>query len=225
MMKRQNVRRLQRIAVWVFLFLAWGGFLLHAQTLPPKPDRYFTDQAGVVDAGTADAINRQLDQFERDTSNQILVAIYPSLPPNAEVYQYGTQVAASWAPGQKNKNNGAVLFVFIQDHKIYIAVGRGLEGVLPDAICNRIISQQITPLFRQGNYAGGIQAGVNAMLAATKGEYTGNGSTQDDRQRSSNENDNQFSPWIFLLFIIIFIIIRMSLPPGYRSGPFIFTGG
>ena len=104
-------------------------------------------------------INQQLEQFERETSNQIVVAIYPSLPPDAEIAQYSTDTYNAWGVGQKGKDNGAVLFVFVNDHKMFIATGRGLEGALPDAICKKIITQVIAPPFKQGNYAGGIQAG------------------------------------------------------------------
>ena len=172
------------------LLAAWAGTALHAApALPAKPDRYFTDEAHVVDGATASQINDQLEQFERDTSNQILVAIYPSLPPDAEIAQYATMIGNAWGVGQKGPslgqkggNNGAILFVFVNDHKMFIATGRGLEGALPDATCKNIITGVITPAFRQGDYAGGVRAGVNAMIAATKGEYIGTGVTQAEKR-------------------------------------------
>ena len=187
------------------------------QNIPPKPDQYITDNAGVLDAGTVAAVNAQLDNFERATSNQILVAIYPNLPQDAELYQYCTDVASAWAPGQKGKDNGAVLFVFINDHKMYIATGRGLEGALPDAICKNIITYQIGPSFKQGDYAGGIQAGVNAMLAATKGEYKGTGSTDDDQK--------EVPAWVVVLIILLIIGLQIYFACQRGSGPVIFTSG
>ena len=79
--------------------------------------------------------------------------------------------------GKKDKNNGAVLFVFVQDHKMFLQVGYGLEGVLPDALCKRIIDEQISPRFKAGDFDGGLTAGVPSILAATKGEYKGTGRT------------------------------------------------
>jgi uncharacterized membrane protein YgcG len=122
----------------VLFLLALWGMALHADpALPPKPTEYLTDEAHVIDAGTASAINDQLQQFERDTSNQILVAIYPALPDQAEIAQYATQTYNAWGVGQKGAsvgqkggNNGAILFVFINNHKMFIATGRGLEGAL-----------------------------------------------------------------------------------------------
>jgi uncharacterized protein len=204
----------------LFLLLCLAGSLWGQENLPPKPDRYVTDQAGVLDAGTVDSINNELEQFEKDTSNQILVAIYPSLPPDQEIAQYATYTYNAWGVGQKGKDNGAILFVFVNDHKMFIVTGRGLEGALPDAICKNIISQVIRPPFKQGNYADGIEAGVSAIIAATKGEYKGTGSTDAD-QGDSGQN---IPPWVIIAFIIIVIVIQITARR-YGVGPVIYTGG
>ncbi|MDD5261239.1 MAG: TPM domain-containing protein [Methylacidiphilales bacterium] len=211
---------LARIALFATLLLSVGaGSALHAQNLPPKPLRYFNDQAGVVDTATATAINQQLVDFERSTSNQIVVAIYPRLPEGAEIAQYATDTFNTWGVGQKGRDNGAVLFVFVQDHKMFISTGRGLEGALPDAICKTIITREIAPRFRQNDYSGGIRAGVNAMLAATKGEYHGTGQTRAEQRTSGNSG---FPPILGLLLILFFIIA--ILPRLGGGSPFIYTG-
>src|SRR6266446_4844676 len=121
------------------LFLALGAlclgavYALQAETLPSKPDRYFNDYAGVVDQATASKLNEQLAQFERDTSTQILVAIYRSMESESSVADYTQRIAQTWGVGQKGRNNGAVLFVFVADHQMFIQTGYGLEGALPDA--------------------------------------------------------------------------------------------
>jgi len=211
------------------LLLSLGlGVLAQAQTYPPKPARYVTDQAGVLNTATANAINLQLEQFEKDTSNQIVVAIYPSMPEGAELAQYSTEVAYSWgagAPGQKGKYNGAVLFVYVKDRKIYIAVARGLEGALPDAICNRIITQEITPRFKQGDFSGGIQAGVNAMLAACKGEYTGTGSTANEAKEEAQQNVQTVISVIIVL-VVLFLMFKFGNGGGGGfGGPIIYSSG
>src|SRR5579871_2173585 len=139
--------------------------------LPPKPDHYFNDQAGVVDATTAAELNDQLAQFERETSNQIVVAIYPSLPDGADLSQYCIMTGRAWGVGQAGAtkgatggDNGAILFVFVNDHRMFIATGYGLEGALPDLVCKQIIDNEIAPRFKQGDYAGGVRAGVDAMM-------------------------------------------------------------
>jgi uncharacterized protein len=208
---------LRPLATFAILLCLTASLLAQTENLPPKPDRYVTDQAGVLDESSISNLNNELDAFERQTSNQIVVAIYQTLPPDAEIAQYATMTYNAWGIGQKNKDNGALLMVFIEDRKMFIATGRGLEGALPDAICKNIITQVIRPQFKAGNYAGGIQAGVDAMISASKGEYKGTGSTHADEQGSGQG----LPAWVIILFIIIFIIIRMN--SGF--GPMIYTGG
>ena len=217
MIKRRVVKGFQWPLAAVVLLLCLGESLFaQNQNLPPKPDRYITDQAGVLDGATLSTINAQLEQFEKDTSNQIVVAIYPSLPPGEELYQYCTYTAQSWGVGQKGKDNGIVLFIFTNDHKLYIAVGTGLQGAVTDALSKNIQTEVINPHFRQGDYAGGIQAGLDALIAATKGEYKGNGST---------DNSGHGLPvWFVILIIVIFIIIQMYSRGG-GFGPVIYTSG
>jgi uncharacterized protein len=208
------------------VFLLAPLFAQTAENLPPKPAGYFTDQADVVDAATASALNEELAQFERDTSNQILVAIYPKLPADADISQYSIDTYNSWKVGQKGKDNGAVLFVFTQDHKLFIATGRGLEGALPDIICNHIIEQEITPHFRQNDYAGGIQAGVAAMIAAAKGEYTGTGQTRQEQDQPGDSGSGGIPIWVIIIFVVLFILSRYFFPAGsFGTGPVIYGGG
>jgi uncharacterized protein len=140
-----------------------------AEVIPSKPEKYFNDYAHVVSPATATELNRQLEQFERDTSSQVLVAVYPNMQSDSSIEDYTVRVAQSWGVGQKDKKNGAVLFVFVQDHKMYIQVGYGLEGVLPDALAKRIIENEIKPYFYNGDFDGGLRAGVAAILASAKG--------------------------------------------------------
>ena len=196
-----------------------------AEVIPPVPDRYFNDYANVVPAADADQFNQQLDQFERDTSNQIVVAVYPKMQSDSEIADFTFRVAQSWHVGQKGKNNGAVLFVFIQDRTMFIQVNYGLEGSLPDATCKEIIDQEITPNFKTGDYTGGLRAGINAILAATKGEYKGNGSTVND----GNDNNGAILGWVltiaFLLFFTSFVRRITSLAGTSYYGNRSYYGG
>ena len=94
-----------------------------AEVIPPAPAQYFNDSAGVVSAGTAAQLNQKLEQFERDASSQIVVVVYPKMQSDSAIEDYTVRVAQSWKIGQKDKNNGAVLFVFTQDHKMFLQVG------------------------------------------------------------------------------------------------------
>ena len=145
------------------------------EVIPPAPKQHFNDYAHVVSAATAERLDKTLEDFERETSNQILVAVYQKMQSDSSIEDYTIRVAEAWKAGQKGKDNGAVLFVFIQDRKMFIQVGYGLEGALPDALAKRIIETELKPRFRQSDYDGGLSAGVAAMLAATRGEYKGTG--------------------------------------------------
>ncbi len=178
--------------------------------LPPKPDRYVTDRAGVLPADRAEALNSELEQFEKETSNQVLVWIDPKIPENSTLEEFTVAAARKWRVGQAGRNNGAVLFVFVGDRKMRIEVGYGLEGVLPDALAHRIQEEQILPRFRNGDYVGGVEAGVAAMIAATKGEYRGTGRTVAERShRSKNAIGACLSPILFFLFVFVPFLMRI----------------
>jgi len=157
--------------------LTWCLTASGAEVIPPKPERYFNDYAHVTQAATTNRLNRMLEDFEKQSSSQIVVAVYPKMESDSSLEDYTVRVFRAWGVGQKDKNNGAVLFVFVQEHRMRIATGYGLEGAMPDALCKRILDDEITPLFKKGDYDGGLSAGVTAMLAAAKGEYRGTGRT------------------------------------------------
>lgn len=154
-----------------------------AEVIPQKPTSYFNDYAGVISPAKASELNRTLQDFERSTSSQIVVAIFPRMQSGSSIEDYTRRIAESWRVGQKDKNNGAALFVFIQDRKLRIEVGYGLEAVIPDAVAKRIIENQIKPHFKRGDYAGGLDAGISAMLRAARGEYKGTGRTIADNKK------------------------------------------
>jgi uncharacterized protein len=172
--------------------------------MPPAPTLYFTDYANVVSSGTANQLNQKLADFERATSCQVVVAVFPKMESDSSIEDYTLRVSRSWKVGQKDQNNGIVLFVFVQDHKMFIQVGYGLEGALPDSLCKRIISNEIAPRFKQGDFDGGLQAGVTAILAATKGEYKGNGQTVADGRETN-------ATYTFLKFLIFVIVVLWAI--------------
>ena len=92
--------------------------------------------------------------------------------PSPSLEDFTNRTAESWKAGRKELDNGVVFFVFVRDRKMRIETGYGLEGALPDAIASRILNEQVVPHFRSGDWAGGIEAGVDGIIAATKGEYT-----------------------------------------------------
>jgi uncharacterized protein len=127
------------------------------------------DLAGILPADRAQRLEERLAAFEKETGHQIAVLTIPSLEGDA-LEDFSIRVAESWKIGKKGFDNGAILLIVRDDRKLRIEVGYGLEGVLPDAIASRIIREVIVPRFRENDYAGGIEAGANAILQVTKGE-------------------------------------------------------
>ena len=173
-----------------------------------------------VDRGRA--IDARLAQFERDTSTQLVVAIYPRLPDGVTLEDYTVRTAQAWGVGQKKRDNGAVLFVFVADRTLRIEVGYGLEGSLTDAVAHSIIENTLKPNLRAGRPADALDAAVNAMIAATKGEYQGSGRTSAEQSGASHSapvaSSDGNSAFVVLFWIIAVIFIVGSL---FRKG-FIF---
>lgn len=117
-------------------------------------------------------LEQKLKRFDEATSTQVVVAIFPQLPSESSLEDFTQRTAEAWRIGRKEKDNGAVFFVFVNDHKMRIEVGYGLEGALPDVTAKRILEDTVAPHFREGRYAEGLNAGVDAIMAATRGEYT-----------------------------------------------------
>jgi uncharacterized protein len=197
-----------------------------AEVIPATPSAYFNDYAGVVSKEAASRFNEQLAQFERDTSDQVVVAVFPKMQSDSDIADYTQRVAQAWGVGQKDRRNGAVLFVFIEDRKMFIQVGYGLEGALPDATAFDITERHMKPLFRDGNYEAGLATGIDLICKAIRGEYKGSGKT-------AAGGGGVFSLLPFIIFIIVLIIIsrviRKAGGYGYSSrggGPvFIPSGG
>ena len=206
----------------LLLLWAWMAVLTAAfgadDPLPRKPTGYCADAAGVLKPSTVRRLDETLRRFEEQTSNQILVAIYPQLPAGAALQDYTFRIAQSWGVGQKGRNNGAVLFVFTGARRAFIQVGYGLEGALPDVLCKRIIEGEIVPAFRAGDYDTGVLRGVDAMLKATRGEYVGRGP-----RKARGKSGEGFS-WPAAVFLIVIFLIVALARPRRRNGFFIGPG-
>jgi len=199
-----------------------------AEVIPPKPDRYFNDYAGVVSKSAAQRFNEELAQFERETSDQVVVAIFPKMQSDSDVADYTQRAAQAWGVGQKERRNGVVLFVFVQDRKMFMQVGYGLEGALPDITAFDITEYKIKPYLRNGDYEGGMAVGIDSIFKAIHGEYKGSGKTVAEEHRGGGAS----SIWFFIIFLIALIVISKMVRRlggwGYSSrggGPIFFPGG
>ena len=161
---------LHRNLFFAFLFLT--GFA-QAQSQPAIPELWgmrVHDEAKVLSTGFISQLENQLKTFEDSTTNQVAVLVIQTLD-GYPLESYGIQVTEKWELGTAKNDNGVLLLIVIQDRKIRIEVGKGLEGILTDAATSRIIRNEIAPAFRRQDYEAGIQAGIDAILRTSQGEY------------------------------------------------------
>jgi uncharacterized protein len=156
------------VALPLFLGLALAAGAQDLQPIPKLATRV-TDLTGTLTAGQQTALEQKLSAFESAKGAQLAVLIVPTTQPE-EIEPYSIRVVDAWKLGRKGVDDGALLIVAKDDHKVRIEVGRGLEGVLTDALSNRILDETVKPAFRQGNFYGGIDAGLEQMMKLVSGE-------------------------------------------------------
>jgi uncharacterized protein len=207
--------RLTLALTLLLLALAAGAAAL---AIPPAPTRRVSDFAGALSPADHDRLEAKLIERERGSRNQVVVAIFRSLE-GESLEDYSIRLAEQWKVGQKGLDNGVIFLVFLQDRKMRIEVGYGLEGVLTDAVSSSILSQVVAPRFREGRIAEGIGAGLDAIDAAIKGEYRAEG-----RRGSRDRGVPTLVPIAFTVLVIIGIIVAAQRNAAYarRNG---WTGG
>lgn len=154
---------------WWLLLLALVVTAAAAVVAVPPFTAYVTDQTATLTREQAQALEQKLSGFANRKGSQVAVLIVPTTAPES-IEQYSIRVAEQWKLGRKGVDDGALLLVAKNDRTMRIEVGYGLEGVLPDAINKRIIAEVITPYFQKGDFAGGINAGVDQMIKLINGE-------------------------------------------------------
>lgn len=227
---RNDRRRVAALLVAIGIF-ASAIVVGAAENIPPKPAGYFTDYAGVVSKEAALRFNEKLAQFERETSNQVLVAVFRKMESDSSIEDFTQRVAQAWGVGQKDRRNGAVLFVFVENRKIFLQVGYGLEGVLPDVTAFDITERHIKPRFRNNDYEGGLADGIDLICKAIRGEYKGTGRTKAEENPSGKGSGSGLIVFLICLAIFFFAFRRGHRRRGYgysgMGGPFIggWSGG
>ncbi|QKX18704.1 YgcG family protein [Microbulbifer sp. YPW1] len=208
---------IRRIALLLILCpaLVWAGFAVAEVKFPPLSGRV-VDTANLLSQSTRYQLTEMLQQQEKETSNQIVVVTLPDLQ-GLTIEEYGYQLGRHWKIGQKDKDNGALLIVAPAEREVRIEVGYGLEGALTDALSSNIIHTKILPQFRNGNFDGGVTAGVESIIAAIKNEYVAESTESNENRRLA------LLVGIFLLFVMlqIFGASVLGAPAGgsnYRRG-------
>ena len=198
-------RRTARASLLAFT-LCWS-FLAGAQVAVPPVTGRVTDQTATLTADQKAALEQTLQAFEARKGSQLAVLIVSTTASEA-IEQYALRVAEQWKLGRKKVDDGAVLVIAKDDRALRIEVGYGLEGALNDATSKRIISEIITPRFKQGDFYGGITAGVDRIIRVIDGEPL----PEPKGKRAGDTPDmSQYIPIIFMLALVVGGVLRAVL--------------
>jgi uncharacterized protein len=159
----------RQAAIALSICCALTPTLAHAQVPVPPLSARVIDLTGTLSGGAVANIESKLAALEAKKGSQIAVLMLPTTQPE-EIEQFGIRVEDTWKLGRKGVDDGAYLIIAKDDRRVRIEVGYGLEGALPDAIANRIISETIRPRFKAGDYDGGVTAGIDQMISVINGE-------------------------------------------------------
>ena len=205
-------------ALFFIALFAW------AVDVPPLKARV-TDLTGTLSAQQSQALEQTLAEFEKKKGAQLAVLMVPTTQPET-VEQYAVRVEEAWKLGRKGVDDSVLLVIAKNDRRLHMEVGYGLEGILPDAIAKRIIDEDITPRFKQGDFYGGIRAGMDRVIRVVEGEKL------PPPAAHGLKREQTFHPeWIFVLFVIVLVtgnVLRVAfgrLPAAGIVGTFAGLAG
>jgi uncharacterized protein len=194
------------VLCWAFAFAAWADV-----AVPPLTGRV-VDRTGTLSDSDVASLTQRLKDLETRKGSQVAVLIVPTTAPET-IEQYSIRVAEAWKIGRRKIDDGALLVIAKDDHKLRIEVGYGLEGALTDITSKRIIDEAITPRFRSGDFSGGIAAGVNRIIGVVDGESlpAPPAQTQQGQRTIPLEFFNPTNPFVIIAIVIFGSILRSTL--------------
>jgi len=205
----------------IALVAALAPALALAFTIPPAPSRFLYDGASILNGSERQQIESRLMQLNQQ-GQQIGVCILPSLD-GESIEDASLRIAETWKPGFRREDNGALIAVFINDRKMRIEVGYGLESRIPDSVARRIVMEEMRPAFRRGDYSGGIMSAIESVSQAALGQsysrrntgtYAFPGGYHFGSDQVGSAGSGAFSCCCFLL--VAFVILRAILRGIFR---------
>jgi uncharacterized protein len=178
------------------------------------------DGANLLSPALEISLAQKLDALKARTGRQLVVVTVPSLG-GYEIADYGYQLGRHWGIGQKGKNDGAIFIIAPEDRKLRIEVGYGLEPILTDALSSVIINARVVPLFRKGDFEGGVVAGTDAIIEQLTLDAPAAKARVAEAERAQ-QDDEGGGGWFLFAIIILFVFLRFG---GFGLLPFLFTGG
>jgi uncharacterized protein len=204
-----------RFLVLLFVLLSTAAFAQRA--VPAHNGIWVHDEAHVLSPQTVQQLEYELKAHRDSTSNQIAVLIVPNLEGD-DIDSYANRVFNEWKLGQQTRDNGVLLLIALQEKRMRIEVGRGLEGVLTDLMSSRINRNEIAPHFRSQDYDGGVRAGVSAIIQVIKGEYVNDQPVRKKKKRGGHSS-------LLTVLIVLGIIFLLSRRRGGGGGGYWSSGG
>ncbi len=182
----------------------------------PAPLVPVNDYAKVLSSAEIASLTNKIQQYDKATSTTIIIVTIPSIG-SYDIAEYAIELGNKWQVGRKGKDNGVVILAAIKERKVNISVGQGLEGALTDMTSGRIIRNEIVPSFKAGDYYQGFSKGTDAVIAATKGEYTA------DPKEDQGEGGGIGR--VVLMVIVIMVLMRFMGGGGGRGGNYMSRRG
>ncbi len=192
--------------IWLLIGFIICSVVVLGQEIPAPmdPPRLVNDFSSILTQNEQEALERELVNFANQTSTQIVIVTVKSLD-GYDISDYAFRLGEKWGIGQDEKNNGALIVVkpktFRDDGEVFLATGYGLEHVIPDAVANRIVRNEMIPGFEKNDYYGGLSTGIKVVMELTRGEYTAEAYTEQVRSQKKS------SPLFFLFFLLFFVIL------------------
>jgi uncharacterized protein len=196
----------------LFMLLCLCTGAAQAQQIPKLTGRV-ADHANLLPPADEASLSAKLEQLERTTSRQLVVATIPDLQ-GYPIEDYGYRLGQEWGIGQQKANNGVILIVAPNEKKVRIEVGLGMEPIVTDALSGQIIRNEITPRFKEGDFVGGIGAGADALIEQLQAppeeaEQRILAAQQEQGQQQASDDGGSIFPLIFWGFVLFFIILPM----------------
>lgn len=217
------VQRLPSAAWLLALWLLAAWWPAAAQDVLPVPalTARVIDQTGTLDASQRAALEAKLAAFEQASGPQIVVLMVPTTQPE-DIAAYAQRIADTWKIGRREVGDGLLIVVAKNDRRIRIEVAKALEGAVPDLAARQIIDRAISPAFRSGNFAGGLDAGIDALMARIKGE----GLPAPQAQTPGGPQDGSWQELLMFFFVAVVVIGGiLSKILGRRLGALLTAGG
>jgi uncharacterized protein len=190
-----------KLIIFFLLFILLNISLYSQEVLPQKPESWVTDDANVLSGIEKRTLTEMLSSLEKRSSNQIFIAIFKQLPQGYYLEDFAVKLYDKWRPGLADKDNGVLIVAFIEDRKIRIEVGYGLEDVITDLQAGRIIQYYIAPQFKEGNYYQGFRDALQVLIPVVEGKY----------QLPQNSADKEKNEGISLVHIFIGLFLLMMI--------------